>query len=64
MSLQVFDGEIGQARTDFACGDVFWEWRRTRRLLIAPDESDQTETQKQELSHHLFLLLHFENQQF
>jgi len=33
-------------------------------MLIASDESGQTETQKHELSSHLFLFLHFENQQF
>src|ERR1700751_1683516 len=46
-AMKIFDGEIRQARTNFTCGAVVWWLRRTRRVLIAPEESDQTETQKQ-----------------
>ena len=43
-SLQVHDGEIGEARSDFTSNHGFCRLRRTRQLAIAADESDQHES--------------------
>src|SRR5579862_8244014 len=48
-SLQIFNGKIGQARTDFACGGrgffLFWP-RKARRMHIASGERDRSEAQQ------------------